>query len=77
MARKDIRYVTQDGADFYLFLDEDMTRLLRTVTAPMRVRDWDMASATKAREWFTRLMADAAYEIRWPNPFGKETASCE
>lgn len=72
MDRKDIRYVTQDGADFYIFLDEGLTRLLRTITYPGRVRDWDTEAATQARKWFVTLHEDARYEIEWPNPFGGE-----
>lgn len=69
--RKDIRYVTQDGADFYLFLDEDCERLLRTITYPGQVRDFDMVVATEARKWFVSLMADAYFEVQFPNPFGE------
>ena len=70
MRRQDIRYVTQDGGDFYIYLDADLTRLLRVVHAPMRVADMDLPAAQKAREWFVNLVADSGFVTEWPNPFG-------
>jgi ribosomal protein L24E len=45
-------YVYQDGADFYVCSDKDCQDTIRIVTAPMKVSDFDLEAATKAREWF-------------------------
>ena len=68
---KATRYVTQDGADFYIFRDSAMTDLQTTWRAPVRVRDFDLAAAEKAREACVNQLKFAGYEIEWPNPFGE------
>jgi hypothetical protein len=47
----DIR-VFQDGRDFYL---SRKVQGEKTVTAPMRVRDFDTAAALDARDWFVKV----------------------
>ena len=66
---KAIRYVTQDGQDFYIFRDAAMTDLQTTWRAHTRVRDFDLAAASKAREECIAQLRFAGYEIQWPNPF--------
>lgn len=63
------RYVTQDGADFYIWRDEAMTDLQTTWTAPIRV-GMDMGRAQEARRLATAQLQLAGYKIEWPNPFG-------
>lgn len=44
--------VFQDGRDFYVGNDDET---LMTVTAPMRVLDFDMVAAADARDWFVKI----------------------
>ena len=66
---KATRWVTQDGADFYIYRDAAMSSLQTTWRAPIRVRDFDMAAATQAREACIAQLRFAGYNIEWPNPF--------
>jgi len=52
---------TQDGADFYLFVDE---ALIAVVTYPDGVRDFDIAAAKKANDWFLKLMRQWNIQVR-------------
>ncbi len=63
------RYVTQDGADFYIFRDSAMKDLQTTWTAPIPVRFGDMAAAKAARERCQSQLEFADYRVVWPNPF--------
>ena len=47
-----MRYVYQDGADFYIYADSKGEELVRIVTAPFKVRDLNLTDAIKARDWF-------------------------
>lgn len=64
-------YVTQDGADFYVYRDEELTQYVPSLgrTAPFKVLDYDMEAATRARQWFIELCS-TKQTIHWPNPFG-------
>lgn len=46
------KHVFQDGRDFYVGTKR---RTEQTVTAPMRVTDFDMAAARDARDWFVKI----------------------
>lgn len=61
MTEKRRIWVIQDGADFYLHTKDPSNSaettgvrdsFLRTVSAPQKVGDFDLAEATKARRWF-------------------------
>jgi hypothetical protein len=46
------KHVFQDGRDFYVGTEDETET---TVSAPMRVRDFDLAAATDARDWFVKV----------------------
>ena len=59
-------YVMQDGADFYLFADEEGEELIRVVTAPFKVQDMNTCDADKARTWFDEYgYFKGAQEVRF------------
>lgn len=68
---KETRYVTQDGADFYIFRDSAMKSLQQTWTYAGRVVD--VPSAQTARKACIEQLEFAGYEIQWPNPFHLES----
>jgi len=71
MRTKEIRYVTQDGADFYIFRDSAMTQLQTTWRyVDRRVRE--LRDAELARAACIAQLEFAGYEVRWPNPFGDD-----
>ena len=62
-------YVTQDGPDFYVYADREMTRLLRTETYPRSV-GLDLWRAQEARRWFEENgYFRGATRCHWPSPF--------
>lgn len=50
----DVKFVFQDGRDFYVGTEDETEH---TVTAPMRVADFDMVAAANARDWFVKVWA--------------------
>ena len=48
------KHVFQDGRDFYIGTEDETEQ---TVTAPMRVKDWDSDAAADARDWFIKIWA--------------------
>lgn len=66
--REDTRWVTQDGADFYIWRDSAMTDL-QTVWS-YRGRVFDLTDAQGARRACIDQLQLAGYTIEWPNPFG-------
>ena len=46
------KHVFQDGREFYV---GTKSRTEQTVTAPMRVNDFDMPAASNARDWFVKI----------------------
>jgi hypothetical protein len=64
---KDLIYhVMQDGADFYIYDSADADNLLFTRTAPFPVRDFDVAMATQARNWFVQLCGKKTQDtMKW------------
>ncbi|MNW16254.1 hypothetical protein D3C71_2150460 [compost metagenome] len=46
------KHVFQDGRDFYVGTGSHTEQ---TVTAPMRVSDFDTAAAANARDWFIKV----------------------
>lgn len=69
MTDKAIRYVIQDGANFEIYRDAEMTDLQDYWRANLRVRDYDIAAAQQAREACERQLRFAGYDVVWPNPF--------
>lgn len=67
---RETRYVMQDGADFWIHRDPAMTDLQTTWRASIRVRDWDLPAAEKAREEVIRQLEFAGYNVEFPDPFG-------
>ena len=46
------KHVFQDGRNFYVGTIDETEQ---TVTAPMRVADFDMIAAADARDWFVKI----------------------
>jgi hypothetical protein len=61
-------YVRQDGADFYIYTDEENDELVRAQSAPFRVQDFDMWWAAHARSWFTAQVTRAGDTVKWLGP---------
>jgi hypothetical protein len=64
--RKEMIYVRQDGADFYVYSDPEGETLTRTETSPIPVSDGDFHAAIKARAWFEEYgYFKGAEQLRW------------
>ena len=61
------RYITQDGADFYVALSPTDPHPL-IIHAPYQVRDSDLVQAQKVRRWFIlHHVTPNGWTVRWNN----------
>lgn len=60
------REVTQDGRDFYIY---ENGKFHHCVSAPFKVRDYDIPKALEARQWFEDKMRKEKVDFQFTSLF--------